>query len=215
MDLLHAVLKWTPWSWVETPDGLKWHISEDLYVYHQVIKEYRISDLTEDDLVIDIGANIGVFSVLAARRGAQVLAVEPVMGDELRKNLRLNNIARVRILECALGDGEEIEIIWEGQSRRVPSMTLSGIIEEAEGCTFLKVDCEGGEWYIDPQELHGIRRIEMELHRMGDHGKYGSFMKGLRKYFHLDYDPSPHATIFGVIHGYAKNPSGKRNEKSI
>ena len=28
----------------------------------------------------------------------------------------------------------------------------------------MKCDCEGAEWLIDPEDLAGIRRIEMELH---------------------------------------------------
>jgi hypothetical protein len=208
MDLLYSLLKWTPFPWVETPEGLRWHIHEDLYIYHQVLKEYRFSDLGKDDLVIDIGANIGVFSILATRQGAQVLAVEPVVSDELRRNIRLNRIKHIRVLECALGDGEEKEITWEGQTRRVPSLTLSQIIDEMGGCTFLKVDCEGSEWYIDPEKLHGIRRIEMELHRMGEHWRYYAFMEGLRKNFHIDYDPSPHPTTFGIIHGYGREVTG-------
>ncbi|MDD1678882.1 MAG: FkbM family methyltransferase [Methanomicrobiales archaeon] len=204
MDLLYSLLKRTPFSWVETPEGIKLHISEDLYVYHQVLKEYRFSDLGADDLVIDIGANIGVFSILAAKQGARVLSIEPVMGDELRRNILLNRCRNIRILECALGNGEETEITWEGRTRCVPSLTLSEMIEELGRCTFLKVDCEGGEWCIDPEELRDIRRIEMELHRMGAHEKYLAFMDGVRKHFYIEYDPSPHATIYGIIHGYAR-----------
>jgi len=29
---------------------------------------------------------------------------------------------------------------------------------------FLKMDCEGAEWFIEPEELKGIRRIEAEVH---------------------------------------------------
>ncbi len=209
MDLLHTLLKWTPFSVLETSEGLRWHISDDLYVYHQVLREYHFSDLTKNDQVIDIGANIGVFSILAAKRGAQVLAVEPVMGDELRKNLRLNHVGNVRLLECSLGDGRDNEITWDGCTRIVPSRTLIEIIDELGGCTFLKVDCEGGEWYIDPYELTGICRIEMELHRMGKYRKFTSFMEGVRKYFHIEYDPSPHATIFGILHGYRRQADEK------
>jgi hypothetical protein len=205
MDLLYSLLKRTPFSWVETSEGLKLHISDDLYVYHQVLGEYRFSDISEDDLVIDIGANIGVFSILAAQRGAQVLAVEPVIVDELKRNIRLNRIEHIRVLKCALGDGGETEITWEGLTNRVPSMTLSQIIDQMGGCTFLKVDCEGGEWYINPQELQRVHRIEMELHRKGEYRTYPAFMEGIRKYFHIDYDRSIHPTIFGIVHGYARS----------
>jgi hypothetical protein len=202
MDFLYSVLKRIPSVHVETEEGFKWGISEDLYVYHQVLSEYRFSDLGKDDLLIDIGANIGVFSILAARRGARVLAIEPVMGYELRRNIRLNRIQNIRLLECALGDGREMEVSWNNRVHRVPSMTLSQMVRELGGCTFLKVDCEGGEWYIDPEELKGIRRIEMELHRCGNFQKFPSFMEGVRQFFHIDYDPGTHPAILGIVHGY-------------
>jgi len=77
-------------------------------------------------------------------------------------------------------------------------------VSKMGGCTFLKVDCEGGEWFIESEELRGIRRIEMELHRMGDYGKFPQFMDGVRRYFDVSYDLSPHSTILGILHGYAR-----------
>ena len=46
----------------------------------------------------------------------------------------------------------------------MPTFTLQGLCAIAGGCDFLKCDCEGAEWGIDPADLAGIRRIEMELH---------------------------------------------------
>jgi SAM-dependent methyltransferase len=204
MDLLYTLVKWTPFPWVETPEGLRLHVCDDLYVYHQVLHEYQFSDLAGDDLVIDIGANIGVFSILAAKRGAKVLAVEPVMVDELRRNIALNRVRNIRVIEGALGDGGEMEIVWGGRTRHVPSLTLPHLISQMGGCTFLKVDCEGGEWFIDPEELRGIRRIEMELHRLGGYGRFPAFLEGVRRYFNVSYDPSPHPTIYGILHGIAR-----------
>ncbi|MGA2104944.1 MAG: FkbM family methyltransferase, partial [Methanoregula sp.] len=44
------------------------------------------------------------------------------------------------------------------------TLTLKDLIKIAGGCDFLKCDAEGAEWLIRPQDLAGIRRIEMELH---------------------------------------------------
>jgi len=209
MNLIYSLLKRTPFSWIETPDGLRLHICDDLYVYHQVRREYRFADLSGNDMVIDIGANIGVFSLLAARQGVQVLAVEPIMGDELCRNIAMNGVHHnIRVLECALGDGRETEITWGDRRRRVPTMTLSQIIDDMGGCTFLKVDCEGGEWFINPDELQGIHRIEMELHRKGNFWRYQAFIEGIRNNFSISYDPSPHSSIYGIIHGYSRGPLG-------
>ena len=47
------------------------------------IEEYDISDFSKDDVVLDIGANIGVFTVKVAPLVKHVIAVEPLFFDEL------------------------------------------------------------------------------------------------------------------------------------
>jgi FkbM family methyltransferase len=63
--------------------------------------------LAPGDLFLDVGANVGVYTVLAAGVcGAEVVAVEPVPSTRvsLHDNLRLNGLeSRVRVVEAALG----------------------------------------------------------------------------------------------------------------
>lgn len=71
--------------------------------------------LKEDDVFVDIGANIGSFTVLAANEvGAKSIAVEPIPTtfSELETNVRLNGIEdRVSLHNIALGHKEsKIEI---------------------------------------------------------------------------------------------------------
>ncbi len=127
------------------------------------VSEYYFDDIRADDIVIDIGANVGAFSLRASRLSRQVFAVEPLTAGILRENIQLNN-APVTVLEGALGDGKAVELWWDTCQAVVLSYTLKQIIRLAGGCTFLKCDCEGAEWLITPSDLDGIRRIEMELH---------------------------------------------------
>jgi hypothetical protein len=133
--------------------------------YRQItdISEYRSGDIRPEDIVIDIGANVGAFCIRAAQYSDHVTAVEPVTWEILHENIRLNKV-QVRVIEGALGDGRPAEISWDGVRVRVPTYTLRQIIGMSGGCDFLKCDCEGGEWLIRPEDLSGIRRIEMELH---------------------------------------------------
>jgi hypothetical protein len=128
------------------------------------IPEYWVDDIREEDVVIDIGANVGAFCIRAARRSRRVVAVEPVTADILFHNIRLNRVP-VQVIRGALGTGKFTGIDWDGCSARVPAYRLRDLIRLAGGCTFLKCDCEGAEWLIDPDDLSGIRRIEMELHQ--------------------------------------------------
>jgi len=133
--------------------------------YRQIteVPEYRFDDIRPKDFVIDIGANVGAFCIRAAPYSDHVVAVEPVAWEALHENIRLNR-ARVQVIEGALGDGNQADISWDGFRVSVPSYTLDQIITIAGGCDFLKCDCEGAEWLIRPEDLAGIRRIEMELH---------------------------------------------------
>ncbi|MFA5221837.1 MAG: FkbM family methyltransferase [Methanoregula sp.] len=106
---------------------------------------------------------MGAFCIRAARYTPHVVAIEPVTTGLLAENIRLNDVP-VRVIEGALGTGSPTEICWDDCRRMVPSYTLSRIIALCGGCDFLKCDCEGAEWLINPEDLNGIRRIEMELH---------------------------------------------------
>jgi len=59
--------------------------------------------LGPDDLFIDVGANIGIYTILAAERGAEVIAVEPNAQAlaRLRANLALNGY-RAELVQAAL-----------------------------------------------------------------------------------------------------------------
>ena len=61
--------------------------------------------LRPGDLFLDIGANVGTYSVLAASQGATVIAVEaaPDTAELLRENIALNDFALVDVVQAAAG----------------------------------------------------------------------------------------------------------------
>jgi|SRR5579875_799304 len=143
-------------------------------------------NLPEDADVMDVGANIGSFSMLLARacpRG-RVFAVEPVSEhhDMIEVQKLLNKAVHVTNLHLALGDHEgEIDIHVEGSSssafwghgkvEKVRLTTLPRLMEELkiDQLALLKLDCEGAEWSILPAAedvLPRIQRIAMEFHCM-------------------------------------------------
>jgi FkbM family methyltransferase len=66
-----------------------------------------LDPLAPGDLVVDIGANMGSYTMLASKiRGARTIAVEPDpdTAPALRRNIEVNAIGdRVRVAEAALG----------------------------------------------------------------------------------------------------------------
>ena len=154
-------------DYVVMRDGNKYYMSRLINGVMQAQQDYVFDDIRKDDIVIDIGASIGGFSIPASKKAKYVYAVEPMTLDLLRKNILLNERKNIDVLDVALGDGKTAIIEWLGESRTVKTKTLSEIKKMCGGCDFLKIDCEGCEWNIKPEELDGIRRIEMEVHKVG------------------------------------------------
>ena len=137
----------------------------------QIDTEYNYDDFRSSDIVLDIGANVGAFSLKVCKNVGHVYAVEPVMTSTLKSNIMLNNIKNITVLECGLGHGQQ-KIEWSECSKTVMCIPLTDLIKKCGGrVDILKCDCEGGEWCIHPNELKGIRRIEMELHLFNGENK--------------------------------------------
>ncbi|HJX56851.1 MAG TPA: FkbM family methyltransferase [Methanoregula sp.] len=188
-------------------DTIRFILQETSFRQIFEVPEYRFDDLTPHDRVIDIGANVGAFCIRASCYSSNVVAVEPVTAALLRKNIRLNDVP-VRVIEAALGDGREIKVSWDDREVTSPSFPLTTIIDMAGGCDFLKCDCEGAEWLINPPDLAGIRRIEMELHTPPISGPPNSLLLDyIDQYYHFTLDRKPvHSAlgVMGVLHAERK-----------
>ena len=148
---------------VRAQNGIELVLDDDIAMYPEVL-QYDLSKIDPTDKIIDVGANIGMFSLTAYYKSKNILAVEPLKSSILRQNINLNNAHEISVMDVALGDGSICDIFWSGQCRQVKTMTLSQIIQVSGGCDVLKIDCEGGEWKINPTELSGIKQISAEFH---------------------------------------------------
>lgn len=142
--------------------------------------------------VLDIGANIGCFALLACRHGCRdLVAVEPSPEafEVLRGNLASNGFAgTTRAVHAAVSGVARGTVAFprassamnsmetaQGELVEVPTTTLGALLEEhfPQGLDLLKLDCEGAEVAIlaEAQEadLRKIREIRMEFHG-ADHG---------------------------------------------
>lgn len=131
--------------------------------------------------VLDIGANIGVFSFYAMNGGAnRVVAVEanPVIFGALSSNAkRMKNVTAINAAAWSTND-DTISIQHHGVMSRVSEigMPVKTITLEklSEGFTdaILKLDVEGSEFevlkYVQPDTLRKFQTILIELH-----GEYG------------------------------------------
>ncbi|NLA99799.1 MAG: FkbM family methyltransferase [Methanomicrobiales archaeon] len=195
-------------SFLTTFDGVTFrkmpHGADAVYI----VGEYHFDDIQPDDVVIDIGANVGAFCIRATRRSGHVLAVEPILTEALRENVERNG-GGVTVVDGALGTGERARITWGEKTLTVPTCTLGEFAGMAGGCDFLKCDCEGAEWFIRPHDLDRVRRIEMEIH-MPPIG--GPVNRRLLDYIGEHYDFEIERTpgydvkgVMGVMHAVRKN----------
>ena len=90
----------------------EWRASE-LGGEADVLAEF-LERIDPGDVVWDVGANIGVYTIFAGRRGADVVAFEPdsEFRSHLRENVRLNNLS------------EQVDIVSAGLSQKEGSVTL-------------------------------------------------------------------------------------------
>ena len=142
--------------------------------------------LSQDAVVVDVGANIGDFTVQVAALcpHGRVYAVEPVAEnvEMIARNRELNRLSNIYILQVALGASEGhigINVAGNessayfgadgGKTENVRLTTLGRLMMENKigRIDLLKLDCEGAEWDILPSSidiLPRIRQICMELH---------------------------------------------------
>lgn len=142
--------------------------------YEPTITKLLKENLGPGDLFVDVGANIGYHTLVAASRGASVHAFEPVprLVSHLKDNVRLNHLEdKVCVSPTALSNKNGFATFYiakreddgshsliEGvpaksiNSITVQILTLDAYIESVncQAPTIIKVDVEGSEaWVLD------------------------------------------------------------------
>jgi len=120
--------------------------------------------VSESDIVVDGGANIGVFSLLAARKAKVVYAVEPNPRnfEILCMNLRLNHCDNIVPINAALservgggflrGEGEVSHLSSSGLP--IKTVTVDSVAGGAATC--IKLDVEGATMLA----MRGIKSLD-------------------------------------------------------
>jgi FkbM family methyltransferase len=138
----------------------------DDYVVNE-LRTYRHLPLVEDDRVLDVGANIGVFTKYAVQQGALVLAIEPDPDNFalLEKNAGNAMLCRAAVVRSAKPEvtlyinkgknkGLHSTIPTRGRDEiTVPAVNWNNILTSFQP-TKIKIDCEGAEYdWLAPKEL--------------------------------------------------------------
>ncbi len=183
------------------------------FVFHEVwldrIYDQKGYEIEEADLVVDIGANIGVFTVFAAdkaKRG-KVFAFEPFPANFkfLHSNVTESRLENVSVFQKAVAETNKMRHLivsdeWikhsldigtsntdaTAKSIDIQSISLEEVLQNEEACDLLKIDCEGSEYEIlypcSPKTIKKIRRIVGEYHEVDSNEMNGkSLIKFLEK----------------------------------
>ncbi len=141
--------------------------------------------LREGDVFIDVGANVGTYSVMAAAAGAQVIAVEPAhdSAELLRENAVLNDFPIV-VIEAVVGAETGVVGFTTGRDalnrvdpqaeRKVSQVTLDSLVGERT-VAGVKIDVEGSELMVlmgasRALNEQRIRLLQLEWNDLAERG---------------------------------------------
>ncbi len=143
--------------------------------------------LSSGDVVLDLGANCGLFTALAAKIGCRTVAVDVQQDllDQISPILRRNHCeSSVSLVWGVVGAGSGLVAVREDLTRSAPpSISLTELLSRfaLDRVDFLKVDIEGSEFGLFNGSLDwlgSVRRIAMEVHkRFGDPLKLAGVMR--------------------------------------
>lgn len=179
---------WSKWSSLHYQEGVIYHeiyTRRDYFRGECVVKPF--------DTVIDVGANVGIFTSLALDMGAtRVISFEP---DENNYDLAKKNNPNAEIYQMAVSDktGETelfftegigghsiVKQLWDDRPDhyrssgfKVKTITLDDIINirSLDKIDFIKIDCEGAELDVlkgvsDYNLINKVKNISVEYHHV-------------------------------------------------
>ncbi len=156
--------------WLDPKD----YVCRTLLYYPQLFEpEERaafVPQIRPEDVMIDVGAHFGFYSLLASKRAARVLSIEadPKTFRYLERNLAINGVANVRAVQAGVSDRcESLKLFGNdalgdlsvhsflpggGRSDAVEVRCFPLIqVMKANGfdsCDLLKIDAEGFEYRV-------------------------------------------------------------------
>jgi len=174
--------------------------------------------LKKNDTVIDIGAHIGVFSLLASKYVSQgkIYAFEPFGKnyDMLVKNVKINHLDKIikyenvgigkrgvrRLYINPHNSGAHSLFLRKSKYSKVKIIPLSNVFKkyQIQKCDLLKIDCEGAEKEIllelPKKYLKKINKIIIEYSNESDKWVFYRFLES--NDFKVEFENFPYPIIF-------------------
>ena len=171
-----------------------------------LVEDYEVSgfNINNEDIVIDIGAHIGLFSLFVSQycKNGKIFSYYPIEKNFriLKENIELNKIKNIihfnsavsnqsNKLKIFIDSDDSAHSIFESDRDfiEVNSTTIKSIFDENEikNCNLLKLDCEGAEYQIIesiPKEYFlKIDKMIIEYHKANENPKlYKKLIQNLK-----------------------------------
>lgn len=157
LPVLRGPLRGYRWVIGSAPRGVLFGLLE-----HQQLTHF-MSHVRATSVVWDVGANVGLYTLAAARRAAEVVAFEPLPRNValLRRHVAMNRLTNVQIVEAAVGRNDGEARLAEGDSPSearvsdagaitVAAVSLDGWVARTQARLpdAVKIDVEGAELQV-------------------------------------------------------------------
>lgn len=118
---------------------------------------YMLHLLRPGDMFIDVGANVGAYTILAASMGAKIISIEPSSHAYrwLKKNIALNRIVDIETINAAVGSREgeisftknhdAVNRVANEEDAETETVQLKTLDSIASSAALIKIDVEGYE----------------------------------------------------------------------
>ena len=165
------------------------------FLFHEIWLDKVYSpagyEIKPNDVIFDIGGNIGVFALYAATRASnvEVYSFEPFLENAkyFERNLKDSQLKNVHFFNMAVSDAVGTRVLnvhdsWikhslndkssNKEGTTVNCTSLDQAMEKVAKCDLLKLDCEGSEYEIlyacSPETLKKVKKIVGEYHNLDD-----------------------------------------------
>jgi FkbM family methyltransferase len=166
--------------WVDADDQLVASSIMTQSAYEPHVTAVLEREIKPGSTFVDIGANMGWFTLLAAGVAEQVIAIEPNPTNVqlIYRSLLANHFERVRVVECAVTDRPTLLRLnflrsngsvaaIDGASGQaitiVQGQPLDALLADAERVDVIKMDIEGHEPIALPGMTHSLTRFRPVL----------------------------------------------------
>ncbi len=169
-------------------------ISLDLFlcgIREGVSTKWLLSHIGSSDVFYDIGANLGYYTVIVAKKASKVVSFEPYSKsfNLLKRNVELNNLTNVELFNFGLGDKNDERMLYVPYKKNLASFygelcsdknvvskelvrlfSLDYFMEHSDNLspTWIKMDIEGYEYFVIKGAVNTLKmykpRLFVELH---------------------------------------------------